>query len=236
MAKSSAKAARGSGRRRTAARAGRGLRLPWLPIIVVAGIAGVVGLVAFLFLQARSSSGSDEAAIAAEADASPALPGEFVDLPEIYGGPYSETGGHVRRAIDYAAEGNSNPPAGGPHWSGNCGDDPSAAPAFCGPAPWGVFREEWDAATLVHNMEHGGVVLWYNTTDQDLIGELEALVTKRLEDGELLVMAPYPEMEEGHIALTSWSRIDKFPVADYSPERVETFIDTHLRRFNPEDF
>jgi hypothetical protein len=43
-------------------------------------------------------------------------------------------------------------------------------------------------------------------------------------------------MEEEHIALTSWVRIDKFPVAEYSAERVTEFIDAHMRRFNPESF
>ncbi len=38
------------------------------------------------------------------------------------------------------------------------------------------------------------------------------------------------------IALTSWSRIDKFPVAEYSEERVRDFMETHVRRFNPEGF
>ena len=181
-----------------------------------------------------------EAAIAAEADADPALPGEYVDLAAIYGGQYGNDGPstapHVTREVDYAGDGNSNPPAGGPHWSGACTDDPSTSPPFCGPAPWGIYRDPWEAETLVHNMEHGGVVVWYNTTNEGVIGEIEALVANRLPLVDLLVMAPYPEMEDETIALTAWSRIDKFPVSDYTPERVQTFIETHVRRFNPESF
>jgi hypothetical protein len=85
-------------------------------------------------------------------------------------------------------------------------------------------------------MEHGGVVIWYNTTERDIIDELEVLVTTMLNSDDLIVMAPYLQMEDGTIALTSWSRIDKFPVADYSAQRVVSFLGAHVRRFNPEDF
>jgi hypothetical protein len=82
-------------------------------------------------------------------------------------------------------------------------------------------------------MEHAGVVLWYNTDDQQVIDELEAYV---LERGGNLVMAPYSELEEDTIALTSWSRLDSFPVAEYTMERVEAFLDVNYKRFNPEGF
>ena len=214
-----------------------------MPILIVGVIAVVVVGVAFLVLQAQSDGGDDEA-VRAEADADPSLPGQFVDLPKIYGGPYSETAGHVTRQVDYALDCsdteptvcNTNPPAGGPHWSGNCGEDPKTAPAFCGPARLGIYRDPWEPETLVHNLEHGGVVIWYNTTDQQVIDDLEGLVEERLSDDELLVLAPYPDMEPDTVALTAWSRLDTFPVAEYTKERVATFIDAHVRRFNPEHF
>jgi hypothetical protein len=138
--------------------------------------------------------------------------------------------------IDYEAVGNTNPPVAGPHWSGNCGEDASDAPDFCGPAPWGIYREAWDPETLVHNMEHGGAVLWYNTSDADLVSELEEVIRDLLGDLDLIVMAPYTDMEDETIALTSWSRLDKFPVAEYSEERIRDFMEAHVRRFNPEHF
>lgn len=235
MSKAARRTSKAGGRsRRTPSRAkGRaGLNIPWLPVSIAAGAVIIVGLIVFLVLQA-GSDGSDAEAIAAEADASTALPGEYIDLPAIYGGPYSETAGHVSEQVDYSAQG--LPPVGGPHWSGGCTEDPSSSPAFCGPAGWGIYREPWEPETLVHNMEHGGVVVWYKTTDQAVIDDLEALVTDRLENDELLVMAPFPEMAADTIAVTAWSRRDMFPVSEYTKERVETFIDAHARRFNPED-
>ena len=187
-------------------------------------------------------SPTPSAAAVVEADPAPDLPGEFVDLQTIYGGAYgthgeNPTAAHVQRDVDYVGDGNTNPPAGGPHWgSGACPREPEDAPRFCGPAPWGIYREPWEPETLVHNTEHGGVVVWYNTDDSAIIAELEDLVQSKLQGDDILVMAPYPGMEEDHIALTSWARIDKFPAGEYTEERVEDYIDAHMRRFNPESF
>ena len=173
----------------------------------------------------------------AEADDDSALPGDFVDLPAIYGGPYPDTASHTRQEIDYLAQGNSNPPAGGPHWGNSrCTFEPEVSPPNCGPAPWGVHRTPWQPETLVHNMEHGGVIVWYNTTDQQVIDELEELAAKRGASGALLILAPYVDMEPEQIAITAWSRIDAFPVSEYSLDRIERFIDAHELRFNPEAF
>lgn len=223
--------------RRTPARPaqGGGPSIPIVPLLVLVGALAVAGLVAYLIWQQGRSAG-EGAGVAAEADASPDLPGEWVDLAEIYGGPYSATAGHARRNVDYVDDGNSNPPAGGPHWgSSTCTTDPEDNPPFCGPAPVGIYRTPWEPETLVHNMEHGGSVIWYNTTDQGVIDDLESLIRDRLEDRELLVLTPYFEMEEETIALTHWSRIDKFPVSEYSQERVDEFLDAHECRFNPEN-
>ncbi len=230
MSRASRRAAKGRGGRR---RARRGRGIPWLLVAAVGGVA-VVAIIAVVAIQGGGST--NPSATEAEADADLTLPGDYVNLPEIYGGAYSATAGHVSIDVDYVADGNSDPPTGGPHWSGDCGSDPSEAPAFCGPAPWGIYREPWEPETLVHNMEHGGLVVWYNTTNQDVIEEIEELVEDRLGDGDILVMAPYPEMDEEQIAITSWSRIDSFAVSEYTKERVERFIDVHERRFNPEDF
>jgi hypothetical protein len=227
---------RTSKNRRTPQKASGGAQFPWVPAGIVAGVVAVIVVIIVVVLQAGGSSDDKAAAVAAEADDSTTWPGTWVDLPSIYGGPYPDTGGHVSVAVDYEADGNSNPPAGGPHWSGACGEDPNSAPPFCGPAPIGIYRDPWPAETLVHNMEHGGVVVWYNFDDTALRDELEAVVEAHLEDNEPVTMAPYHDMEDNTIAITSWSRIEKFPVSEYTKERVDTFINAHQRRFNPEHF
>lgn len=220
---------------------GRGLRIPWIPLAVLVGAGVIVGLIAYLIWQSGQPAGNrfGEAA-EVEADPAPDLPGEFVNLQEIYGGAYGEqstegggnTAPHVSRDVDYIEDGNTNPPTGGPHWAGGCTESPETSPAFCGPAPWGIYREPWDPETLVHNMEHGGAVVWYNTTDQAIIDDLEELIKDRTGG---VVLAPYPDMEEEYIAVTTWGRIDKFPVSEFSIDRVKAFFDAHICRFNPED-
>jgi hypothetical protein len=41
-------------------------------------------------------------------------------------------------------------------------------------------------------------------------------------------------MEAGIVAITSLTRIDKFPVSELTRERFQEFIDDHNKRFNPE--
>jgi len=211
---------------------------------VVVGIAAVVSLVAYLIWQ-QGQPASEQFAEAAEIEKDPApdLPGEYINLPELYAdergnasygsdGSVPNTAPHVTVDVDYAADGNSNPPAGGPHWgAGGCPTDPSEAPRFCGPAPWGIYRAEWPAETLVHNLEHGGMVVWYNTDDQEVIDDIESFA----RDLFPVVVAPYSGMEEDTIALTAWTRLDKFPVSEYTRERIETFEEELNCRFNPED-
>lgn len=206
---------------------------------VVAGIAVVAGLVAWIVFQ-QGQSGSDPNAkwAAMESDPAPGLPGELVDLTAIYGGSYGgmgegNTAQHVQRDVDYVADGNSTPPAGGPHWGASvCGEDPTAAPPFCGPVGRGYYEEPWEAASLVHSMEHAHVILWYNTEDEDLKEQLLDFASSNSD--KLLVVTPYPDMEEETIALTAWARIDKFPAGEWDPDRAKDFVSTFECRFDPE--
>jgi len=36
--------------------------------------------------------------------------------------------------------------------------------------------------------------------------------------------------------VTSWTRLDKFPVSDFNKKRVTDFIEANDKRFNPEGF
>jgi hypothetical protein len=228
---------------------GRGLRVPWIPIAVLLGIVAVVGVVVYLVIQSGKPA-KDRFAGAAkvEADPAPDLPGEYVNLPEAwadgstlahYGasdGP--NTNAHVTHDVDYSKEVTDNaasglPPAGGPHWgSSSCGNDPATAPAFCGPAPWGIYRVPWHAESLVHNMEHGGTVIWYNTKDQGVISDLEDFAAKH--KSKHIVVAPYPDMDPETVAITVWGRRLKMPVSQYDRSKLTNFFDKTYCRFDPE--
>ncbi|MGE0686550.1 MAG: DUF3105 domain-containing protein [Dehalococcoidia bacterium] len=116
----------------------------------------------------------------------------------------------------------SNPPTSGPH----------AASA----APFRVFSQPVGKEYLVHSMEHGGVVIWYNSNDPSVIQKLAALTEANIQRGKEVVLAPYPGMEANTVAITAWTRLDKFPAAQLDVDRLQNFINVHERRFNPEGF
>jgi hypothetical protein len=126
--------------------------------------------------------------------------------------------GNISKPLCY----NSNPPTSGPH-SGT-------------PMPFKVLDNPAPKENLIHNMEHGGVVVWYNTDDAGVIKQLADTVNSELDRRRLVVMSKYTEMEPNTIAVTSWTRLDKFPVSDFNTKRVRDFIEENSKRFNPEGF
>ncbi len=211
---------------------GGGFKIPVVPLGVLVGVFATAGLIAYLIWQAGQPLGLS-ASDRVETEPRPDLPGEFVDLPEIYG---ENVAPHVTSGVDFVEDGNS-PPAGGPMFgSAQCSDDPESTPANCGPAPLGIYRTPWEPETLNHNMEHSGVVVWYNTSHREFLDELEDAVKRRLRDRDLMVMTPYDQMEEETIAITSWARIDKFPVSEYTEDRFDDFVDAHACRYDAEGF
>jgi hypothetical protein len=242
--RSTSRSAQARNRRTPVRAAGGGRNIPWVPIALVAGVALVIGVIVYLVIQSGKAGDdlSEWAAVEKENGTSTTLPGEGVDLQTIYEGQYgggegmSNTADHVTRDMNYEEE-QGLPPVGGPHWgSGSCGQHLADSGAFCGPVQWGIYRppDYWELESLVHSMEHGGIVVWYNTTNQQVIDELEANVQQRLEDEELIVLTPTQELDSDTVAVTAWGRRDVMPVADYTQERLDDFIDTMKCRFNPE--
>jgi hypothetical protein len=124
---------------------------------------------------------------------------------------------------------NSNPPTSGPH-----------SPLF---ETWGVHDVVVPKEVAVHNMEHAGVIVWYNCNGgpeplsgdecAELRNELSAVVQVLMAEGKKVLMTPFPEMPD-RIALTAWQYLDSFN--EFDRERVEMFIDTFECNFDPEGF
>jgi hypothetical protein len=243
-----------SRRRRTpqAVSGGRSGGFNLLPIAVFVGVIGIVAVLIYAVASANDTPG-DPDWLTAELDASSNLPGTYVQPHPGFDGKFDPTNPnnddrqHVasgsveipicsQELIDadaavtdvYADRSNigecyhSNPPTSGPH-----ADRPMEFTVLENPAP---------KENLIHNMEHGGVVVWYNTTDQAVIDQLADIVNDQLDRRRFVVMSFYDGMEPDTIALTAWSRLDKFPVSEMTEDRVVDFIDTHHKRFNPEGF
>lgn len=106
--------------------------------------------------------------------------------------PVMETRAHVQAAVQYT----TNPPTSGDH-------DPS-------PATWGVYpsRPPIDER-LVHNLEHGGVIISYNPAlvDQVTVDKLKLLFEDLREPNRMcLIVTPRPQgiQDNKPIALTAW--------------------------------
>jgi hypothetical protein len=209
---------------------------PWL-----AALAGllVIGLIVYAVRQAGNETPPESPAKEAELDDDPKVPG-------VYYAPHPGVDAQygTRDDRDHYENGTiipicsaeqvaqkqtsnplcytSNPPASGPH--------------AASPMPFRVLQNPAPKENLLHNMEHGGVVIWFNTDNQDVIRELESVTNEALDRRRPVVMTKYTEMEPNTVAITSWTRLDKFPVSEFNRKRITDFIEKNDRRFNPEGF
>ncbi len=221
----------------------------WTPILGVIVAAVIVGVVIWVAYQSLSSSGGgDPGWLKAELDSSPSIPGEYIKPNP---GPDGKFGTDDDRqhlastvtvpicsadamALDAAIADvyadrkdvancyNSNPPTSGPH-------DAS-------PMPFKVLDNPARKENLLHNMEHGGIVIWYNTSDQAVIKELADLTNRNLDQRKLVVMSQYTDMESDTVAVTSWTRLLKFKANEVDTKQIQNFINKNEKRFNPEGF
>ncbi len=129
---------------------------------------------------------------------------------------------HIQNITDEHEQYNSLPPTSGTHVGGK--------------ANWGVSDSPIPDELQLHNLEDGGVMVQYNCmpgkpaddtatpsaeekdTCSQLVEQLAAIVKKYPEK---VAMAPYPKLDT-KIALTAWTRIDKFN--DFDEERIQKFI------------
>ncbi len=146
-------------------------------------------------------------------EATKSLPGEFVA---------SLGNKHIESVTTPHDPYNSLPPTSGSHLGSK--------------AEWGIHDNPISDELQIHNLEDGGVMVQYNcilSKDQQneatksagqseeckqLIAQLTDTVKKY---SDKVVLAPYPKLDT-KIALTAWTRIDKFN--DFDKERVEKFI------------
>lgn len=124
----------------------------------------------------------------------------------------------------------SSPPVGGDH-------SPTTLPA-------GVYNEPLVRATgavtedllrtqpsiyrAVHSLEHGYIIVWHNELPDD---ELSA-VERAIRGQQKIILAPYPELEDGRVALTAWGRLQICDSGD--PDVVRAFIERFREATAPE--
>jgi hypothetical protein len=105
---------------------------------------------------------------------------------------------------------NSNPPTSGDHL-GN-------------PLPAGVYDNEQDMRALVHNMEHGYVVILYKGIPSDQVDQLRQFVDQR--DGSKLVLAPYSGLASNGVALAAWQNLET--MQQVNMDVVQAFVNDYM--------
>ena len=123
-------------------------------------------------------------------------------------------GNHILPGSAFEGEYNSTPPTSGPHWDS-------------GWAGCGFLEDESPDEQVVHNMEHGQVIISYNLSDEDEIEQLREISRSLLGRRSWMIMRPYSKIGEGRIALTSWGWKDEFSISELTEERVRSFYDAH---------
>ena len=87
---------------------------------------------------------------------------------------------------------NSTPPTSGDH--------------LATPLPPGVYDNEQDMRAMVHNEEHGYVVILYKGIPGDQVEQLRKFVDAR--DGSKLVLSPWSGLEKPGVALVAWQNLE----------------------------
>ena len=135
------------------------------------------------------------------------------------GTPVSVMGNeHIATGILFS-DYNSIPPTSGPHW---------AEPARCG-----SYDAEIPDEQLVHNLEHGNVVISYNLPNEGEAGRLIRFLETLPGLETWAVVRPYSKISPGTIAMTAWGVIDHISGVD--EQRIETFFLAYAgNRLSPE--
>ncbi len=120
---------------------------------------------------------------------------------------------------------NSTPPTSGPHYDNL--------------VAWSVYDEPQRYEHLVHNLEDGGVVVYYQCADgcPEVVAQLKELIQPYIASGRHVVLAPndpawsvngsQPLQKDmgSTIALTAWQRILKLDEVDDA--KIRTFIERY---------
>ena len=142
---------------------------------------------------------------------------------------------HINHAESSPVAYNSTPPTSGPHY-------PNIV-------AWQSYDEPFAYEQLVHNLEDGGVIVYYQCEEPcpDLVAQLTDVVQPYMDNGRHVVLLPNdptwtqsgngPRHEDmgAVIAVTAWQKLLKLETLD--PEKIEQFIDSyegidHHVRFN----
>jgi uncharacterized protein DUF3105 len=195
------KLAKGAAARRLEAKRRRQRTLVWTSVAVLAVVA-LIAVIVFV--------GRDEP----QATARPVTPAALEAGRQAAGSEgvkaFAEAGRDHIGANEQPDNWNSNPPTSGDH--------------LAAPVGAGVYDREQDPRALVHNLEHGYVVILYKGIPADQVEQLTKFVEAR--DGSKLILAPYTALDSNGVALTAWQNLEAMQRVNM--DVVQAFVDDFM--------
>ena len=131
-------------------------------------------------------------------------------------------GGHVADGTDVRAGDagayESTPATSGPHWGT--------------PNNWGVYTSPQAESQLIHNLEHGGIVVWYQPAQIDAaeLQELSNWVASEVRGTRFkVILSPWAGADFGHpIAVTAWNWLLYQDALELG--QIQSFMNAHYGR------
>jgi hypothetical protein len=144
----------------------------------------------------------------------------FIGLQQADAGGVHIPGG--QQATGYT----SVPATSGQHWS-----------TADSPGPWGVYESAQPQERMVHNLEHGGIVIWYQPAQLDAasVTALQDYVRQQVTTTQFkVIVTPWSGQDFGHpIAVTAWNWLLYLDTANI--DGIRAFLDAHYGQ-SPEPF
>ncbi len=109
---------------------------------------------------------------------------------------------------------------------------PTSGWHFDTPAAWAIYAGQLPDEFIPHNLEHGGIVINHNLTDEAQVAQLTQFVEGQAGFPSCFIMQPYrnaPDaVPEGTVALTAWGWLQPFDGVDAAG--MQAFINAHKNR------
>lgn len=118
------------------------------------------------------------------------------------------------QSVDYS----TTPPTSGDHWDWW---------ARCG-----FYEDGLPDERIVHNLEHGNIVVSYNLQEGPALEQLKNFMDNFELAPSWAITRFYDEIPEGTIALSAWGVLDTMPGVD--EDRIEEFFRTYAGTLGPE--
>ncbi len=109
---------------------------------------------------------------------------------------------------------------------------PTSGEMYIQPARCGFYEDGLQDEQIVHNLEHGAIVVSYNLPDESQVDALKSTIGDIGLARIWGVSRSYEKIPAGQVALAAWGVLDTMDGVD--PERINTFFESYAGGLSPE--